>query len=278
MLINGQQQDHLPVSDRAVQYGDGAFETILVRQHVPLLWDAHLLRLKAACETLKIPLNIARIKSNALDYVAANAADGILKIIVSRGSGGRGYGPPKPVTPTYIMQFHALPQDYEHWARVGIAVFKCQHPVSSNSVLGGIKHLNRLDQVMASLELPDDVQEGLMCNDAGTLIEGIKSNVFLLRDERWFTPCVQQAGVAGVMRGQIIDYCKTHATHGITVTELSLEDITTASEVFVSNSVFGIWPVHTIHWGATTLEFTIGEHTRHLQKSVWDAIKCSANA
>lgn len=263
MLVNGQHQNLLPVADRAVQYGDGAFETILVRKHLPVFWQAHLDRLSAACQVLQIPLDPALLRREADALIASHEPDGILKIIISRGAGGRGYVPPESPIATRIMQFHALSQEYGRNAQQGISVYKCRHPLSSNPTLAGLKHLNRLDQVLASLELPSQFQEGLMCNEFGDLIEGIKSNVFVVIDGALITPELSHCGVAGVMRGAIIK----RAEAGVVTRRLSVEDLHTASEVFVCNSVMGLWPVTKIVWDQREFSFEIGTVSRSLQAS-----------
>jgi 4-amino-4-deoxychorismate lyase len=265
MLVNGQHQNLLPVADRAVQYGDGAFETILVRGHQPVLWQQHLERLRATCQTLQIPADLSSLRAEADALIATHGASGVLKIIISRGAGGRGYAPPESPSPTRIVQINPLPQDYPQHAREGIHAFKCRHPLSSNPALAGLKHLNRLDQVMASLELPAQFQEGLMCNAAGDLIEGIKSNVFMVIDGVLLTPDLSHCGVAGVMRAAIIAQCKAHASLSVAERKLDLEDLESASEVFVCNSVMGIWPITQIRWNQAVLSYEIGALTRRLQ-------------
>ena len=265
MLVNGQHQNLLPVADRAVQYGDGAFETILVRDHQPVFWQQHLDRLYAACQTLQIPADLSSLRTEADSLIAAHGATGVLKIIISRGAGGRGYSAPASPEPTRILQIHPLPQDYLHAARKGIRAFKCKHPLSSNHVLAGLKHLNRLDQVMASFEVPTQFQEGLMCNAAGDLIEGIKSNVFIVIDGVLLTPELSQCGVAGVMRAAIISRCREHASLNVAERKLGLEELETASEVFVCNSVMGIWPITQIQWNQAALNYEIGPITQRLQ-------------
>lgn len=265
MLVNGQHQNLLPVADRAVQYGDGAFETILVRGHQPLLWSLHLDRLRAACHTLQIPADLAPLRTEVDALIADHGATGVIKIIISRGAGGRGYGAPQSPSPTRIVQIHPLPQDYLQYAREGIRVFKCKHPLSSNPALAGLKHLNRLDQVMASLELTEQFQEGLMCDAAGDLIEGIKSNVFMVHDGVLLTPELSHCGVAGVMRAAIIAQCKTHASLNVAERKLGLADLESAAEVFVCNSVMGILPITQIQWNRAALNYEIGPITRRLQ-------------
>lgn len=271
MLVNGQHQNLLPVADRAVQYGDGAFETILVRGHQPLLWQQHLERLQATCHTLQIPADLSPLREEADALIAANGPVGILKIIISRGVGGRGYGAPETPSPTRILQFHPFPQHYPQLAREGISVFKCKHPLSSNPALAGLKHLNRLDQVMASLQLPAQFHEGLMCNAAGDLIEGIKSNVFIVVDGILITPELNHCGVAGVMRAAILAQCHEHASLSVSERKVGLEELESASEVFICNSIMGILPITHIQWNQAALRYAIGPITQRLQALILES-------
>jgi len=269
MLVNGQITESLPVTDRALHYGDGLFETLLVRGGEPLLWQQHLARLQQSCQRLAIPLDSHAL---ALDLatILADKPDGILKIIVSRGSGGRGYTPPPDPHTTLILQLHPLPTGNELKAEQGVRVLRCHHPVSINPALAGLKHLNRLDQVMASRELQGQ-DEGLMCDPDGHVVEGIRSNLFVLTGQGIVTPDLSRSGVAGIMRALLIDLFTTQGVH-VAVRQVGLADIRQARELFVCNSVFGIWPVVALDWntgedeGEKTMTFRIGDQTRQAQQ------------
>ena len=260
MLVNGQHQETIAISDRAMHYGDGVFETVLVRARQPVLWSRHLQRLQHGCQRLQIPLDTACLHTEMAELLDTHAlTHGVLKILISRGSGGRGYMPPATPTPTRMLQMHPLPEDYPQYSARGIQVMRCQHPLSLNPALAGLKHLNRLDQVMASLELTPAVQEGLMCTPDGLLIEGIKSNVFLHDGRQWLTPDLQHAGVAGVMRGWLLQQIPQTR-----IRALGEDEVLAATEMFVCNSVFGIWPITQLHWGSHMRQLAIGEQTRQL--------------
>jgi len=271
MLVNGQITESLPVTDRALHYGDGLFETVLVRGGEPLLWQQHLARLQQSCQRLAIPLDSHALALN-LATILADKPYGILKIIVSRGSGGRGYTPPPEPYTTLILQLHPLPTGNELKAEQGVRVLRCHHPVSINPALAGLKHLNRLDQVMASRELQGQ-DEGLMCDPDGHVVEGIRSNLFVLTGQGVVTPDLSRSGVAGIMRALLIDLFTTHGVH-VAVRQVGLADIRQARELFVCNSVFGIWPVVALDWntgegegeGEKTMTFRIGDQTRQAQQ------------
>ena len=239
-LINGKQAERISIRDRGFQYGDGCFETIRVLSNKPILWSAHLKRLKHACKTLQLSVNFELLQSEITQLLQRNkTADVILKIIVTRGEGGRGYTPPEHANCTRIIQLI----DYVAAdTRTGARVVVCQHRLSSNSLLGGIKHLNRLDQVLASAQIPADFNEGLCLDEQGSVIEGCRSNLLLAIDNQLVTPDLGKSGVEGIMLNYLIDKFQVLDTRVLRKT-ISLRELKTASEIFLCNSVFGIWPV-----------------------------------
>lgn len=202
-LINGQQAEHISIRDRGFQYGDGCFETVRVLANKPLLWSAHLKRLEYACKALHLSVNFDLLQSEISQLLQVNkAADVILKISVTRGEGGRGYAPTEQTDCTRIIQLI----DYVATAtNNGARVVVCQHRLSGNSLLAGIKHLNSLDQVLASAQIPADFDEGLCMDEQGTVIEGCRSNLLLTIDNDLVTPNLSKSGVEGVMLNHLIE-------------------------------------------------------------------------
>lgn len=271
MLVNGHSHNSLPLADRAIHYGDGVFETILVRNSTPLLWKRHCGRLKASCKVLRIPCDFTALENESQQILATHRGPGILKIIVSRGQGGRGYTPPEHPESTRILQMYPFPAGYDQHGAQGIEVLRCLHPLSINPILAGHKHLNRLDQVMASLELTESHTEGLMCDSDDNLIEGIKSNVFLVIDDIIVTPSLSLAGVAGIMRTMLIELFASQK-NPVQVRPIKYSELERASEIFLCNSVFGIWPVVRVSTSAHKLNFKIGNTTRSTQKWLQDVL------
>lgn len=266
-LVDGVLADTVPVTDRGLLYGDGVFETLAWRGRRLMQLPAHLQRLQTSCHQLGIPVHMPDIEQQLDKLLACLSPDvlspetdspdsGVVKIMVTRGDGGRGYAPPTPGTPRVIIQFHPMPADYAGFSRRGISCMLCRHPVSANPVLAGLKHLNRLDQVMASRELvaaqnrTADVdpllQEGLMFDAQGLLVEGTRSNVFLVIEGQLCTPDLSDAGVSGIMRAALLDW---FAEQGVPVCVRAIAgtELWLASEVFICNSVMGIWPVNRVH-------------------------------
>lgn len=262
-LINGVSATHISVSDRGLHYGDGLFETLAVNAGTALLWDAHLQRLLAGCERLGIPAPDTALLENEAAQLCAGQARAVLKIIVTRGPAGRGYAPPRHATPTRILSRTAWPDHPAAHAQQGVAVDWCRTPLARNPRLAGIKHLNRLEQVLARAEGPSTLAEGLMCDTEGYAIEGTMSNVFIVRHGTLITPDLSQSGVAGVLRAQVLAAAREH---GVECREAWLRpaEVEAAEEVFLTNSIIGLWPVTRL--GERT--YPLGKITQTLQHAL----------
>ena len=253
-LINGQQAEHISIRDRGFQYGDGCFETVRILSNKPILWSAHFKRLEHACETLHLSVNFNLLQSEMAQLLLANkATDVILKITITRGEGGRGYAPTAQSDCTRILQLI----DYVAPAtNNGARVVVCHHRLSSNSLLGGIKHLNRLDQVLASMQIPENCDEGLCLDEGGFVIEGCRSNLLLAIDNQLIAPDLSKSGVEGVMLNYLIDEFGKKGT-AVARKAIRLSELKTAGEILLCNSVFGIWPIAEIQnedWRAALKE------------------------
>lgn len=244
ILINGNQTSTLSVTDRGLHYGDGVFETIAIKHGKPCLWPQHLERLHKGCERLNMPLPDTQTLTEEIHQLCTGVEQGVVKIIISRGSGGRGYLPPEAPEPSRILISYPWPDYPQDYWQKGVSIRLCSTFLSINPQLAGIKHLNRLEHVLARSEWRDpEIVEGLMLNTEGQLIEGTMSNLFLVKDNSLYTPDISRCGVAGVMRQRLIDIAEKQ---GMTVhiMNLGLDDLKMANEVFISNSLIGLWPVH----------------------------------
>lgn len=243
MLINGQPAAHISAQDRGLHYGDGVFETLAVRDGKPLLWQQHMQRLHAGCARLGIPAPAAALLAVEAGQVCAGAAHAVLKIIVTRGEGVRGYRAVPPLQTTRLVALYPWPDWPEANAQHGVRVRVCDTRLARNPALAGIKHLNRLEQVLARNEWQDtSIAEGLMLDTADHVIEGTMSNLFVVKGGQLLTPEIDSCGVAGIMRGAIVELA---ARHGITceITALSLQQLREADEIFLCNSLMAVWPV-----------------------------------
>lgn len=241
--INGKPQRSLGISDRGLAYGDGVFETVRISAGTPTLAELHWQRLSRSCDVLGISLNRTVLETEINAFLqASNAGNHILKVIVTRGSGGRGYSPEGCSQTTRCLSLHPLPIRTKDPAISGARVVSCQLQLGQ-TVLAGMKHLNRLEQVLARSEWQgSEWDEGLVCDFDGYLIEGTMSNLFIVtEDGRLLTPELSRCGVAGVCREYII---RKASDIGISVEvgRYRLSDLVIA-EMFLCNSVNGVWPV-----------------------------------
>ena len=174
---------------------------------------------------------------------SSSAAQGVLKIIITRGDGARGYRVTTPAPATRILALHPWPSWPDEFAQHGVRVRVCDTRLGINPALASIKHLNRLEQVLARNEWSDaDIPEGLMLDTAGCVIEGTMSNVFVVRDGKLYTPDVSRCGIAGIVRGLIIELVGEGQLE-CQITGLTLSDMKNADEIFLCNSLIGVWPV-----------------------------------
>ena len=269
MLIDGRPADAVPVADRGLHYGDGLFETIAVFHGRPCLWQAHLHRLSLGCQRLGIPLPDSDSLAAEARQLCAGVDRGVLKLIVTRGEGGRGYRPPSKAQPRRIFSLHPWP-DYPaaSWQE-GVQVRWCETPLGLNPALAGIKHCNRLEQVLARAEWDDPaVAEGLMCDVRGQVIEGTMSNLFVLKDGRLHTPPLDQCGIAGIARGVLMELAAVQGWSCQSVA-LTRDEVMQADGLLLSNAVIGLWPVaqlagrhyDPVHW-PRDLMAAVMEHMR----------------
>ena len=171
-LINGLEQDTLPASDRATQFGDGCFTTARILEGDVCLLDAHLRRLQDACQTLLIPFTQWEILEHEMRQLASGKTSGVLKVIISRGSGGRGYSGAACQHPTRILSVSAYPAHYARWREEGVTLTLSPVRLGRNPMLAGLKHLNRLEQVLIRTHLEQtDADEALVLDSEGFITE-----------------------------------------------------------------------------------------------------------
>lgn len=259
---HGIQIDSVPVDDRALQYGDGVFETIAVRDARPRFWELHLARLTLACEkaglTMPAPNILLRDLENALARTTVNTGYCTAKLIISCGGYERGYHRPEHVRViSRVGIFADSPPDEETYTE-GVQVCLCATIAACQPQLAGVKSLNRFDQVLARNEWSDPaIFDGLMCDDDGNLVCGTRSNLFVVRENHIETPRLDRCGVKGIMRQRISDLL---AGNNIPVSEMAIgrEEFASFDEVFLSNSQIGVVPVR--RCGDHT--WAVGEATR----------------
>lgn len=264
-LVNGEIASLVSSSDRGLAYGDGLFETIAVHGGHPGLWQGHMDRLQRGCERLDIPAPPQEVLLRELKTVAAGLGSCVVKIILTRGSGGRGYAPPSACEPCRVVSSHPLPDGIEEDARVGVHGVLCEMRLALQPQLRGIKHLNRLEQVLAAQELSNrpehEGQQGILMNTEGYVITAISANLFAVSGGLLLTPRMDRCGVHGVLRDRLLREQAARCERR----RITLDLLRESDEVFLCSSVRGIVPLLSMG----DMSWDIGPVTRELQ--AWHA-------
>lgn len=248
IAVNGIIDAQVSPLDRGFTYGDGVFETCKLHNAKIPLWDLHKDRLLNSCAKLSIPVALDVIESQLESLITILAVEdsrnAVVKITVTRGQSGRGYRFLDAIEPTIVIGiFSVLTYPPTNFSE-GVSVRLCKQRLSCNSSLAGLKHLNRLEQVLARSEWQDDsIAEGILLDTQNNLIEAVFSNIFLISNGQLQTPDLSEAGVAGVMRRFIIETIAPKVGLKVEIKKLSLDELLNADAVFLCNSLYGIWPV-----------------------------------
>ena len=241
-LVNGVESAAIAADDRGLQYGDGLFETMLASRGRIVYFDLHMSRLQEGCRRLGMPEPDLGLIESDCEQVLAGLDGGIVKLVMTRGPGPRGYRPPEEATPTRIVSSSARPPPTREPPEA-LRLRICELRLGLNERLAGIKHLNRLEQVLACSEWNDPrIDEGLMFSADGRLICATAANVFLVAGRRLLTPAIRDCGVAGVMRQAVINACRTIGMEVVTG-DLGLSDLKSCQELFLTSAVRGVRPV-----------------------------------
>ncbi|MGO3739740.1 aminodeoxychorismate lyase [Marinomonas foliarum] len=260
-FVNYRLDNSVSVADRGLAYGDGVFETIRALPHSLLQTEDHLSRLFRGLSKLAMPFSIDQqntLKSFLnFQVLPLINEESVVKIIVTRGEGGRGYLAPENCIQSIVIGILPAP-NYKVHQEKGVSLSVSPVPVSSNRFLAGIKHLNRLENVIAKRFLMPFDFEAIMLNADKELVECIQSNLFWYKQGVLYTPSLEKTGVQGTYRKAIIEQ---QAEYIVQVGRYLLSDLMAADEVFITNSLMGIVPVV----GVTGMSFPIGCHTRKLQ-------------
>lgn len=240
-LVNGWPAQSIDTANRGLAYGDGVFRTLLVRGGRALNWARHYRLLVRDCGMLAIPAPPEPVVLEEIRRLAPG--DATVKVIVTRGSSGRGYAYAEDLQPTRIVvAYPSLPVAPEA-AENGIAARRCDLVLGEQPRLAGVKSLNRLENVLARAEWRDAaIREGFIADAAGRVIEGTMSNVFVVRSGAVATPDLSRCGVVGAQRERALDLL---AAEGVAcaVRDIPFGELGEADEIFITNSVIGVWPV-----------------------------------
>ena len=254
-LINGEFKDSISVYDRGLAYGDGFFETMLWDSFVEKnetnvgveFWLRHLRRIKDGCQLMQINLpideEIIRQRNLILKASLKEKKSGLLKMIVTRGVGGRGYKFERNMIPTIIFLSLPKPKVKKEYFKPGVVVKICKTQLSKNTNLFGYKHLNRLDSVLARSEWEDNnIFEGVFVDSKKNILEGTMTNIFFVHEKTLITPPIIDSGINGVMRQVIIDKAKFFFDK-LVIRKINLRDVEKFDQMFLTNSVLKVIPV-----------------------------------
>jgi 4-amino-4-deoxychorismate lyase len=257
---------------RAAQFADGLFETMVVKKGRIQGLNFHAQRLDLGCTRLDIKLPDNNLVELFIAYThkfveLSGLESGVLKVIVSRGDSQRGYAYDDLITPKVTALFNPLPQYEAKLYEQGVSVKSLTTACSIQQQMAGLKHLNRLENVLAKKELGTQAFEGLMFNHLGFAIEGTSSNVFFEKNNQLFTPKLNLSGVAGVMRSCILNHAKLH---NITtnIDDIALGQLDQFEQGFICNSVMGIMPIAQLDGRS----FKIGPQTKAMQEAWKDGV------
>ncbi|WP_244890702.1 aminodeoxychorismate lyase [Luteibacter rhizovicinus] len=249
------ETDRLDTADRGLGYGDGLFETLRVVGDVVPLWPRHAERLRMSAARLGLPEPDTDAMLAEVRRLGGDLDDAVARITFTAGIGPRGYARPGVASPTTVIGVGPLSLAADAY-REGIALRLCDTRLGDQPLLAGMKHLNRLEQVLARSEWDDARwQEGLMADLQGHIVCATAANLFAVREGRLVTPPVDRCGVAGVARAEIL------ATGEVAIEPVSMQMLLEADEVFLTSAVRGILAVRAFA-GRT---WQPGPVTRHWQ-------------
>lgn len=259
-LINGKPGTGLTPFDRGFAYGDGVFRTLPVIHGAPQCWEQHYRKLSEDCNALKIVCPSAELLHEDIALLTESDASSAIKIIITRGESARGYAVPALAQPTRVVIRSDLPDYPQHFFSEGVNLHLCHMRLSQQPRLAGVKHLNRLENVLARMEWVDPhLADGVLLDQHGHVIECTMSNLFIREGVTLITPDLSQCGVAGVTRQRIID-CSASLGYDLKVAHIPLERLLMADEVVICNSLYGVWQVRQLdnrRWPADSLAETL---------------------
>jgi 4-amino-4-deoxychorismate lyase len=261
-LVNGLPSRSVDACDRGLMYGDGVFRTLAVRAGRALNGARHFRLLAHDCSRLGLPCPAQSLLVEEVRRAAPG--DAVVKVIVTRGSSGRGYGYGEYIEPTRIVAAWPAPVPAPEAARDGVRVRRCSLALAIQPRLAGVKSLNRLESVLARAEWRDPaVREGLLADQEGRLVEGTMSNVFFVSRGALVTPELSRCGVSGSQRERVLDLARADGISCV-VRDAAFGELGEATEVFLTNSLIGIWPVASMD----ELRWSPGPVARRLQRLI----------
>lgn len=238
--VNGVESGQVMPFDRGLAYGDGLFATMRVSHHKIQFLSAHLQRLSQGAKRLGFDWQASQTLQERLTQQAINMGQGCIKLLLTRGCGGRGYTAPAQTQITEVMSLHPLPEHYQGWQQQGISLISSDVILGRQPRLAGIKHCNRLEQiVIKSTPVPLGFDDYLVLDEQGLVIESSMANLFFLNNQSIYTPALSHSGVAGMMREQVI-HAVLALGYSVHVQPIPMSRLADFSSAFVTNSLMGI--------------------------------------
>lgn len=246
--VNGKTVAGIAPTNRGLAYGDGVFRTMRLLDGVLQDWPLHYQTLVADCSKIQIVCPSAELLMREFKYFMTSASDAekqasVIKMVITRGEGARGYAPPAVCEPTRIIVSSPMPRYSPAIYSQGVALYTCHTRLAHQPLLAGIKHLNRLENVLARAELKDPhFFDGLLLDYDEHVIEAVSGNLLIRKHGQVFTPALETCGVAGVMRQKVLDWYKTQG-EPVVITALHRDSLLQAESVVITNSVYGFLQV-----------------------------------
>lgn len=252
--INGQIDSHISINDRALNYGDGLFTTAKIKQGQIQLLNLHIQRLVAGCEIFSIKQVDFSWLEDYVQQIAVNYDKAVLKILISAGQGGRGYSREGITQANVIITVHPFPEHFKQWQANGIKLGNAKAKLGLNPLLAGVKHLNRLEQVLIKNELVDAEYDDLLVSNLNdNVIEATSANVFYRIGQQWHTPAIDLSGVDGLMRRYLLNTASERGIY-IKISQHKFIDLAEVNAMFICNCLSGIIPVR--EYNGTALDIT----------------------
>ncbi|WP_163931139.1 aminodeoxychorismate lyase [Paraferrimonas sp. SM1919] len=232
-------------SDRAFNYGDGCFTTIAVLNQQPLLIDKHIARLQRAVQVLSLRIDSWQHITGEINSKAAQVRQGFIKLVISRGIGGRGYQFDAAQQPVVIISAGEFPSHYPNWRRQGIALGVHHLAMGQQPLFAGIKHLNRLEQVMLRHHYQGNEVDYVCFDQDDNIICASAANLFFMKGQQVHTPKISNAGITGVMRQHMIEFLMAKGID-VQVRDINMDELSLFDNAWMTNSLMGAVSVNSI--------------------------------
>lgn len=262
--VNGELNGHIEPLDRGLAYGDGLFATLRIVQGQIAFLSAHLDRLTQGAKRLGFSWSPSQALVTHVKHLAKSEVTGCLKLLLSRGAGGRGYAAPETGEITEVISLHAIATHYASWQKSGISLTRSPIKLAQQPRLAGIKHLNRLEQVLIKSEpLPAGYQDWLVLDCQDNIVESSMANLFFVTGKHIVTPSIAGSGVAGVMREQII-YALIETGYDVEAAPIAYSHLCRYQHVFMTNSLVGILDINRVD----DVHFTHADFTHQIRQTL----------